>query len=49
MINSHKMFGKPQRNKPFLWNGSWEKWVGDVGNFQLVQDRYLFWDMEMNF
>jgi len=30
MINSHKMSGKPQRKEPFLWNGSWEKWFGDV-------------------
>jgi hypothetical protein len=42
MINSCRIFGKPQRRKPFLQNGSWEKWVGDVGYLQLIEDRYLF-------
>jgi len=47
MINSHRMFGKPQRKKPFLRNGSREKWFGDV-TFNLLGIISFFWDMEIN-
>jgi len=47
MINSHKMFGRPQRKKPFLRYGSWEKWFGDVP-FNLLGIISFFWDKEIN-